>query len=136
MNDKKFKDVLYEFREISDLKDMVNTSAELFSEKDAYLIKLIPGGEYTPIKYKRFKEDIDALGTKLVEMGLKGKKVAVVGENSYKWIVTYLAVTNGTGVIVPLDRELPAKEMANLITRAEVSAIVYSPKTEKVMAEA
>lgn len=135
MNDKKYKDVLYEFREISDLKDMVNSSAELFSEKDAYLVKLVTGGAYTPIKYKKFKEDIDALGTKFIEMGLKGKRIAVVGENSYKWIVTYLAVTNGTGVIVPLDRELPAKEMANLLTRAEVSAIVYSKKMEKKIVE-
>ncbi|QAT43688.1 AMP-dependent synthetase/ligase [Aminipila luticellarii] len=135
MNDKKYKDVLYEFREISDLKDMVDSSAELFSEKDAYLVKQIPGGEYTPIKYRKFKEDIDALGTKFIEMGLKGKKIAVVGENSYKWIVTYLAATNGTGVIVPLDRELPPREMANLIERAEVSTIVYSKKMEKIMAD-
>lgn len=135
MNDKKFKDALYEFREISDLKDMVDTSAELFSEKDAYLIKLVPGGEYAPVKYKKFKEDIDSLGTRFIEMGLKGKKIAVVGENSYKWIVTYLAVTNGTGVIVPLDRELPAPEMANLIERAEVSAIVYSKKMEKTVVD-
>ncbi len=135
MNDKKYKDTLYEFREISDLKDMVDSSAELFSEKDAYLVKQVPGGEYTPIKYKKFKEDIDALGTQFIEMGLKGKKVAVVGENSYKWIVTYLSVTNGTGVIVPLDRELPAKEMANLLTRAEVSAIVYSKKMEKTIVD-
>lgn len=135
MNDKKYKDALYEFREISDLKDMVDSSAELFAEKDAYLIKLVQGGEYTPIKYKKFKEDIDALGTRFINMGLEGKKVAVVGENSYKWIVTYLSVTNGTGVIVPLDRELPSKEMANLITRAEVSAIVYSKKMEKTMVE-
>lgn len=135
MNDKRYKDVLYKFREISDLKDMVNSSAELFSEKDAYLVKLVSGQEYTPIKYKQFKEDIDALGTKFLELGLKGRKVAVVGENSYKWITSYLAVTNGTGVIVPLDRELPAKEMANLLTRAEVGAIVYSKKMEKTITE-
>ncbi|QIB70423.1 AMP-binding protein [Aminipila butyrica] len=135
MNDKKYRDVLYEFREISDLKDMVDSSAELFAEKDAYLVKLVPGGEYTPIKYKKFKADIDGLGTELIHMGLKGKKVAVVGENSYEWVVTYLAVTNGTGVIVPLDRELPPQEMSNLLERAEVSAIVYSKKMERQVME-
>lgn len=136
MNDKKYKDILYKFRNINDLKDMVNSSAELFSEKDAYLIKLVTGGDYTPIKYKKVKEDIDALGTKLLELGLKGRKIAVVGENSYKWILSYLSVTNGTGVVVPLDRELPAKEMANLLKRAEVSAVIYSKKMGKTIVEA
>ena len=136
MNDKKYKDVLYEFRQISDLKDMVNSSVMLFGDRDAYLIKETHGGEYHPIKYSQLKKDIDALGTAFVHMGLKGKKIAVIGENSYKWLVTYLAVTNGTGIIVPLDRELPPKEIANLLGRAEVSAIMYSMKLEHTVKEA
>jgi long-chain acyl-CoA synthetase len=136
MNDKKNKDVLYEFRDINDLKEMVNSSAELFAQREAYLVKDSPNGNYQPILYKQFKKDIDALGTSFVEMGLKGKKIAVIGENSYKWLVTYLAVTNGTGVIVPLDRELPPKEIANLLQRAEVSAIMYSKKLQKIAEEA
>ncbi|MFV0518053.1 MAG: AMP-dependent synthetase/ligase [Aminipila sp.] len=136
MNDKKFKDVLYDFREISDLKDMVDSSARLFREKDAYLVKPVPGGEYRPIKYSQLKSDIDSLGTKFIDMGLKGSKIAVIGENSYKWLISYLAVTNGVGVIVPLDRELPPGEIANLLERAGVKAIVYSKKMEKAIAEA
>ncbi|MBN7774280.1 AMP-dependent synthetase/ligase [Clostridium aminobutyricum] len=136
MNDKKFKDVLYEFRSIHDLKDMVNSSVELFAQKEAYLVKDVPGGEYRPILYGQFKKDIDALGTAFIHMGLKGKKIAVIGENSYKWLVTYLAVTNGTGIVVPLDRELPPKEIANLLKRAEVSAIMYSKRLETVVKEA
>lgn len=136
MNDRKYKDVLYEYRPITDLKDMVDSSAQLFSEKDAYLVKNTPGGQYIPIKYGQFKKDIDGLGTKLTDMGLRGRKIAVIGENSYKWLVTYLAVTNGTGVIVPLDRELPAKEIANLLTRAEASALVFSKKMRSTAVEA
>ena len=135
MNSKKFKNVLYDFREITDLKDMVNTSAELFAEVDAYLVKEKPGSDYRPIKYAQVKKEIDALGTKWINMGLKGKKIAVIGENSYKWVLTYLSVTNGTGVIVPLDRELPAKEVANLISRGDVSGLVCSKKMMKKIEE-
>lgn len=136
MNNRKYKDDLYTYREITDLKDMVNSSAELFSEKDAYLIKTVQGGEYHPIKYKQVKEDIDAIGTAFISMGLKGSKIAVVGENSYRWIVSYLAVTNGTGVVVPLDRELPPQELANLMDRAEISAIVFSARMKVHIDEA
>lgn len=133
MNSKKYKDVFYEFRYINDLKDMLNTSAELFANCNAYLVKDVPGGEYRPILYKEMKNDVDALGTRLIDLGLKGEKIAVIGENSYRWVVSYLGITNGTGVVVPLDRELPPKEIANLIKRADVSAIIYSQKLENTV---
>lgn len=131
MNSKKYKDVLYSMRYINDLRDMVCSSAELYGERPAFLVKDTPGGEYIPITYIRFRDDINALGTGLTDLGLRGKKVAIIGENSYKWVVTYLAVTNGTGVIVPLDKDLTEIEIANLVERAEVDAIVFSRKMEK-----
>lgn len=130
MNSKKYKDVYYQFRYINDLKDMLNSSAELFGQKRAYLVKDKPGGEYRPILYSQLKKDVDALGTRLIDLGLSGRKIAVIGENSYKWVISYLAIVNGTGVVVPLDRELPPKEIANLLRRAEVSAVIYSHKVE------
>lgn len=136
MNSKKYKDVFYDFRYINDLKDMLNSSAELFANDNAYLVKDVPGGEYRPILYKEMKQDVDALGTRLIDLGLKGKKIAVIGENSYRWVVSYLGITNGTGVVVPLDRELPPKEIANLMKRADVSAIIYSQKLAETVAAA
>ena len=136
MNSSKYKDALYEVRPIRDLKEMVDTSASLYSKRAAYLIKEVLGGEYKPVYYPQLKEDVDALGTQFLRMGLKGQKIAVIGENSYPWVVTYFAATNGTGVIVPLDRELPVNEIRNLLIRAEVSAIVYSRKLEAEVLEA
>lgn len=136
MNSSRYKDEIYIHRPIRDLKDMIDTSAELYSDKSAFLIKTAPGGPYQPIKFSKFKSDIDHLGTALMDLGLTGKKIAVIGENRYEWVVTYLAVVNGTGVIVPLDRELPAKEINNLLTRAGVSAVVYSSKVGSMVEEA
>ena len=130
MNSKKYKDVLYEMREISDLKDMIDSSAELFGDKTAFLEKEIQGGEYMPITYKTLKSDIDCLGTYFTELGLKGKKIAIIGENSYKWVVTYLAAVNGMSVAVPLDKELPSHEIHNLLARSEADVVVFSAKTE------
>lgn len=131
MNSKKYKDVLYQMRYINDLRDMVHSSAELYGDKTSFLVKDKPRGEYRPVSFNQLKSDIDCLGTKLIEMGLKDKKVAIIGENSYKWVVTYLAVTNGTGVVVPLDKELTGIEMRNLLERAKVDAIVFSGKMKK-----
>ncbi|MDD2190069.1 MAG: AMP-binding protein [Eubacteriales bacterium] len=136
MNSSRFKNEEYSFRPIRDLKDMVNTSAELYSDRKAFLVKNAPGGTYVPITYTQLKTDVDEFGTALMDLGLTGKKIAVIGENRYEWVVTYLSVVNGVGVIVPLDRELPSQEVHNLLERAEVTAIVYSSKVDSVVEEA
>ncbi|NLD45834.1 MAG: long-chain fatty acid--CoA ligase [Clostridiaceae bacterium] len=117
---------VYETRFIKNLKDMLKQSAELFVEKNAFYVK--QGDEYTGIKYKDFKFDVDALGSSLLELGLSGKNIAVIGENRYEWCLTYLSTVNGLGVIVPLDKELPIKEIENLLSRSNATAIIYSGK--------
>ena len=67
-------------------------------------------------------------------MGLKGKRIAVISENRYEWEVAYLAICCGTGIVVPLDKALPANEIEGLVVRSEVEAIFYSEKYNDVMA--
>ena len=69
---------------------------------------------------------MNALGTTLLDMGLQNAKIAVLSENRYEWCLTYLAVANGVGTIVPLDKELPENEITSLLARSEAKAIVTS----------
>lgn len=136
MNSSKFRNDLYVNREITDLKDMINSSVAMYGDRKAYLVKDRPGGPYRPVSYNMVKEDMDGLGTAFMDIDLAGKRIAVIGENRYEWIITYFAAVNGVGVIVPLDKELPAEEIANLMQRAEVGAIVFSSKVEGKVKEA
>ncbi len=61
-------------------------------------------------------------------MGLKGKKIAVIGENRYEWEIAYLSIVCGTGIVVPLDKSLPENELNTLIDTSEVDAIFCSDK--------
>lgn len=131
MNNKKYDGVYYPVREIKDLRDMVTSSVKLYGEAAAYLQKDKPGGTFRPISYRRFFDEMEALGTRLVDLGLSGKKVAVVGESCYQWILTYFAVVCGVGVIVPLDKNLPVDEMKNLLKRSGAAALVYTKRSEK-----
>ena len=76
---------------------------------------------------------INYLGTALINLGLKGKRIAVIGENRYEWELAYLAVACGTGIVVPLDRSLPPNELEELVERSEVEAIFYSKKYEETI---
>lgn len=125
----------YPVRQIKDLKEMLETSCKMYSEKTAYLTKEFGTKEYQEIKYKTLLEDVNNLGTALINRGLKGKKIAVIGENRYNWACSYLATICGTGIVVPLDRLLPKQEIVRCLERADVSAVVYSDKVKEVIEE-
>lgn len=119
-------------RPITDIKDMIETSCEKYAENTAFWVKDKKGGEYRPIKYKEALADVNGLGTALIAAGFKGRRISVIGENSYKWAVSYLAVVCGTGVVVPLDKELSADELKNIIKQAEVSCVIFDSKYEEI----
>ena len=123
---------LYNYLEITDLKDMLNKTRNLYGEKPAYKIK-IEEGKYKIYTHSEIREMVDNLGTALIDMGLKGKRIAVIGENRYEWEVSYLSIVCGTGIVVPLDKSLPENELENLIERSEIEAIFYSKKYEDIL---
>ena len=125
------KEPLFEIREISTLKEMFETSTKIYADKVGFLEKYDAKSPYTEITYKQFREDVYAFATGLIDMGLMGKKIAVIGENSYRWIVTYMSVVTGIGTIIPIDKELPYEEIKYLLDFSESSAIISSKKILK-----
>jgi len=101
---------LYDVRPINNLKEMLETSVSIYNEKAAFLVKQKGEDKYKPISFNQYRSDIYSLGTALISLGLKNEKIALIGENRYEWAVSYLSVINGTGIIVPLDKELPENE--------------------------
>ena len=127
------REPIHSFVEYKDLKDMLKKSGEKYGDRPAYMFRTEIPGKFREITHKEFRDEINALGTKLVEMGLKDKRIAVISENRYEWAVDYLAIATGTGVVVPLDKALPDNEIESLIIRSEVEAIFYSKKYDEVM---
>lgn len=123
---------LYDYIKITDLKDMLKKSGKEYTDQIAYQIK-IKEGRYQNITHKEVREMIDALGTALINMGLKDKRIAVIGENRWEWEIAYLSIVCGTGIVVPLDKSLPENELRSLIERSEIEAIFYSQKYETVL---
>lgn len=129
------REPIHKFDKFTDLKDMLKISGEKFGDRPAYMLRTEEKGKFKTITHKEFREEINNLGTKLIDMELKNKRIAVIGENRYEWGVAYLAVVTGTGVVVPLDKALPENEIESLIIRSEVEAIFYSKKYDDIMAK-
>lgn len=117
----------------TDLKDMLRQTGEVYGDRPAYKFKTDEAGKFRIITHKKFREEINELGSALISMGLKGKRIAVISENRYEWQLAYLAISTGAGIVVPLDKALPDNELESLILRSQVEGIIYSKKYDKVM---
>lgn len=118
-----------ELKNLNSLKDIVNIRFEKFKDKTAFIEKESQQNEFEHIKYSEIQEKINGLGTYLLEdLNLGGEKIAVIGGNSYRWYVSYMAVVCGVGIVVPLDKGLPENEILNLLTRSAAKAIIYSSR--------
>ena len=85
-------------------------------------------GEDEEKSYNDFSKDIDALGTALFAQGLRDCRIALLGGNSYEWVVSYFAVANGGNTVVPLDRDLRAEELTPLIAGSGCAVLIYAPE--------
>ena len=118
-----------DIREIASIRDLFESSCALYPDNIAFLRK--QGEDIEEISYTRAHQETVGLATYLHMLGLGGKKIAVIGQNSYEWSITYLAVTCGVGVIVPFDKELKSEEIHYLASDSDIAAIVYSKEVEE-----
>ncbi|MCL2688871.1 MAG: AMP-binding protein [Chitinispirillia bacterium] len=115
----------YKIFEATNLRDLVRRAADAAPAKTAYAYQL--GERIHHHTFLQFKDDIESLGTFFYSIGLRdGAKIAVMGENSYYWLLTYFAAATGGNIIVPLDKELPAEDLLHLLRESGAEAVVYS----------
>ena len=115
----------YETDYIHTLRDLLERSEKKYSLDFAYK-ELDPERNLHSYTFVQLREDVDALGTSLLERGLLGKHFAIVSESSYSYVVSYMAVSMGLGVIVPLDKELSKEELLKLICKSDAEVLLYS----------
>lgn len=127
----KDKRASYEAEPVRDFRELIAKSEKVDPNHIAYKYKIKydkENVEYVCKTYSTFKKDMEALSTSFLTMGMQGKKIAVISSNRYEWCTTYLAVTTGGMIIVPLDKALPENEMQSLIKRSGAEAIVCEAK--------
>lgn len=120
----------YDLKVYDDLRQLLDGSAEKYGEKDAFIIKTKRETKKSPAEYRHvsfieLREEIDRLGTAFMEAGFKDKRLAVIGKNRYEWALAYYAHIFGLGVLIPLDKGLPAEELAMSLTKAKADILVF-----------
>ena len=121
---------IYEASEHRDMRALLDFMAAEYANDCAFVIKEKTGPKgrdtvYRKITFAEFAGDVRAFAAGLAGMGMTGKKIAVIGINQYEWMVTYFVVLCGIGILVPLDKGLPDRELLVSVEKSEPDAIVY-----------
>ena len=113
--------VLHEKREFENIRALVEWAADFYGDKTAFSFRPDAKSDVRKISFRELRDDVRALASELLEMGCSGKHCVLIGKLSYEWALTYYAILSIGGVLVPLDRDWLAQDLADTAARADVA---------------
>ncbi len=120
------KEKYHKTEEVTNLKDMLYRSGDIYRNRTAFK-KKNKNGEIETVTYEQFKNDVVNLGTSLIDKGFLNRRIAVIGKNSYDWCVSYMAATI-VGIVVPIDKELHTDDVINFMNVSQTVCILGDDK--------
>lgn len=130
-------ETFFEYPNFTNVKDVIYYSADKYKNNIAFIIKEKENEivKYKNISYSEFLDEVNALGTGLFRLGLKGKRVGIISKNRYEWVLAYVSCMLGGIIAVPLDKGLTDVEIENSILRSKIDCIIFEEKLENVIEE-
>ena len=118
------KKPIHEKKVYLNMREVIEDIDKLYSDRTALSYRIKPNNKDIVKKsYTELCADVRALASELTSRGVNGKHVALVGKLSYHWILVYYATLCAGGVLVPLDKEWLAKDLADTGAKAEASFV-------------
>ncbi len=126
MNMKKLP--IYDSTQYANLREMIEDCAIRYSDRNAFSYRNRPS-DPSPVRvpFPTFRDDIRALGSELLARGMKGRHVAVIGKLTYPWVCTFFSLLSIGAVVVPLDRDWHAEELAKTARHADCEFLFFEP---------
>lgn len=110
--------------------NLIKRAVDQYADKTAYQIRTREN--YKNITYKQFYDDVCNLAAAIHSHDLRGVHVALLGENSYDWVVTYIATVVSGCTIVPIDKELSNEEIETIVRQSDAKALFCSDDYSEV----
>ncbi len=123
----------YDVPMVSSIAEMIELALKEASDSIAYKYKKDDG--LFCLTYSGFINRVYSLGAYLAEKGFGDKHIACIGANSINYINTYFTVLRSGGVFVPIDKELPQKDILHIIENSESEVVFYDAKYENIFRE-
>ena len=113
------KDMIHEPRYFDNVRALVEWGADTYGNDNVYSFRPTPRAEVVKKTFVEFRDDVRALASEFLAMGCAGRHCAIIGKLSYEWALTYYAMLSIGGVLIPLDRDWQAEDLAATVERAE-----------------
>lgn len=126
---------------LNSFRDLINYGAEKFAQRPAFVYQNDENEPLKTVTYQQWRDEVTRASAGLVRLlklssqRREGKKIAIIAANSYSWVLAYFAIVNINQVVVPLDWQLPVRDLVNALQKANVSAIIFAPEIADKIAE-
>lgn len=126
----KSTEYFYDYPKYNNIKEMMNASVQKHAENVAFILKekSEKNVNYQKITYREFGEQVNRFGAGLFELGLQGKRIAIIGKNRYEWTLSYVSILLGDMTAVPLDKGLTDIEIRNSLLQSRADCIIFEEK--------
>ena len=119
------QDLIHEKKVYSNFRDLIEKTSEMYSDRIGYSFRKKPmDKEAVRVSYIQMRDDVRGYTTELLSRGYEGKHIAVIGKNSYEWMLSYYSILCANAVIVPLDRDWLAADLADTVFKAECEVLI------------
>ena len=116
------KQVIHEKFEFTNVRELIEWAGDHHGERIAYSYReKASDKDVCKVSFKKLRDDVRALTSEFVAMGVDGKHCILIGKFSYQWVLTYYATLCAGGVVVPLDRDWLAEDLADTAVKANIS---------------
>lgn len=131
----KSTEYFYDYPRYSNIKEMMKASVEKYAENVAFILKekSEKNVNYKKITYREFGKQIEDFGAGLFELGLQGKRIAIIGKNRYEWALSYVSILLGDMTAVPLDKGLTDIEIRNSLLQSKADCIIFEEKYYEII---
>ena len=129
--ERKSRVVYKDITKVENYRELIQMVESKYAKNIAYRYKkdyTAKEPEYIQKTYEETINNVKAVGTKFIELGLQGKKIILIGKNRYEWCVSYFAITTSNMIVAPLDVALPDNEIETLVKRSGAEAIIFDKK--------
>lgn len=123
----------YDVPMVSNMEEMIALALKECPDKIVYKYKV--KDEIRSMTYEAFVNRVYSLGAYLTAAGEKAGHIACLGANSVNWITAYFTALRSSGVFIPLDKELPEKDLIHLLNDSKASVLFYDKRYEKMLKE-
>ncbi len=116
-------EMLHERHDFANVRELIEWAAETYGQAPAFSYRTKPNKEDSLVtkSFLDLRDEVRALASELLAMGCAGKHCALIGKSSYEWALTYYAMLSIGAVLVPLDREWLAPDLADTVSKSDAT---------------